>query len=51
MTTTAILFLVLSALVIWGGLATSIALLRRDARLLQDGPDDDDAAPEVPRDL
>lgn len=36
MTPTAIVFLVLSALLIWGGLVTSVLLLRRDGRLVEE---------------
>jgi hypothetical protein len=36
MTTTAIVFLVLSALLIWGGLVASVLLLRRDGRLVEE---------------
>jgi hypothetical protein len=41
MTATAVFFLVLSAVVIWGGLLTSIARLRYDGRHeARDGVDD-----------
>jgi hypothetical protein len=36
MTTTAIVFLVLSALLIWGGLVASVLVLRRDGRLVEE---------------
>lgn len=36
MTTTAIVFLVLSALLIWGGLVASVVVLRRDGRLVEE---------------
>lgn len=43
MTPTAILFLVLAALLVWGGLVVSILLLRRDSRADQgDGPGEGD---------
>lgn len=38
MTPTAITFMVLAALIIWGGLATSIVRLRRDAAEASDDP-------------
>lgn len=43
MTTTAIGFLVLSLVVVWGGLAASIVRLRRDGQGA-----DDDGAPDEP---
>ncbi|MBC7290002.1 MAG: methionine/alanine import family NSS transporter small subunit [Actinotalea sp.] len=36
MTTTAIVVLVLSALLIWGGLVASVLMLRRDGRLVEE---------------
>lgn len=36
MTTTAIVFLVLSAVLIWGGLVASVVVLRRDGRLVEE---------------
>lgn len=45
MTTTAITFLVLSLLLVWGGLAVAILRLRHDGRAATDGHDDADGAP------
>jgi hypothetical protein len=47
MTVTAIAVLVLSALLIWGGLVLSIVLLRRDGRLVTEleARDGDDEGP------
>ena len=52
MTATAIVFLVLSALLIWGGLVVSVVLLRRDGRLVAelDAIDHEQAAARAPGD-
>lgn len=46
MTTTALVFLILAVALVWGGLAASIALLRRDGAAVDDeagpGPDAED---------
>ena len=42
MTTTAVIFLVLAVLVVWGGLAASIVRLRRDGRRHGATPEDDE---------
>ena len=50
MTTTAITFLILAAVVIWGGLAASIVRLRRDASVVDVHGlgDHEDVAPGPP---
>ena len=45
MTGTAVLFLVLSLLIVWGGLVLSVLRLRRDGR--DEQPEDDGTGPGV----